>query len=162
MKIQLLLTLFSALVLQSLPAAADTIDGTVLAVDRKAKTLVLTDRTAWALDTIQSTLPDGLKAGDRIEIDYDSDEEGVSAIRNISILPMAMAKSGASDSAIGTVLVYDRKANILVFTDRTVWALEVMNSAMPAALKAGDRVQIEYESDEEGVSAINSISILPR
>lgn len=31
--------------------------------------------------------------------------------------------------------------------------------ARPAALKAGDRIEIEYESDEEGVSAINSIAI---
>jgi hypothetical protein len=58
------------------------------------------------------------------------------------------------------VLVLDRKARILVLTDRTVWALNVMKSDLPAGLKAGDRVEIEYESDEEGIKAIDSITIL--
>jgi len=58
------------------------------------------------------------------------------------------------------VLVFDRKARILVLTDRTVWELESLKSDLPAGLKAGDRVEIEYESDEEGVSAINSIAII--
>ena len=56
------------------------------------------------------------------------------------------------------MLVYDRKSNLLVLTDRTVWALEMLKSPLPAEIKAGSRVHIEYESDEEGVSAINSIT----
>jgi cold shock CspA family protein len=101
-----------------------------------------------------------LKAGDRVEIKYESDEEGVSAIRSIRLLPPAKPTSGAADVSTGTVLVLDRKARVLVLTDRTVWALNVMKSALPTGLKAGDRVEIDYESDEEGVSAINSITIL--
>ena len=57
------------------------------------------------------------------------------------------------------MLVYDRKAKLLVLTDRTVWDLGVMKSALPAGIAAGSRVHIEYESDEEGVSAINSITM---
>lgn len=160
MKLQLSIILFSALLLNGLPVAADVTDGTVLAHDRKSQTLILTDRTVWALETMESPLPAGLKAGDRIEINYDSDEEGVSDIRNIRILPAAKTTAGASDVTTGTLLVFDRKANILVLTDRTVWALEAMMSDFPVGLRAGDRIEIEYESDEEGVSAINRILIL--
>ena len=159
MKLHLSITLFLALLLHGLPAAADVTNGTVLALDRKARTLVLTDRTLWALDTMEASLPADLKAGDRIQIKYDADEEGVSAIRNIQLLPMAKPTAGAADVSKGIVLVFDRKARILVLTDRTVWALESLKSDLPAGLKAGDRVEIEYESDEEGVSAINSIAI---
>lgn len=160
MKLQLLIMMFFTLIFNGLPAAADATDGTVLAIDRKAKTLVLIDRTVWALDTMESSLPADLKAGDRIEINYESDEEGVSAIRNIQILPAEGPASGASDVTAGTILVFDRKARILILTDRTVWALEALKSESPVGLKAGDRVEIKYESDEEGVSAINSIAII--
>jgi len=161
MKLHLSIMLFSALLAYGLPAAADVTNGTVLALDRKAQKLILTDRTAWALEAMEASLPNDLKAGDRIEISYDSDEEGVSAIRNIRILPVAATPTvGSSDKTIGTVLVFDRKANILVLTDRTIWALEAMKSDFPIGLKAGVRIEIDYESDEEGVSAINSIAII--
>jgi cold shock CspA family protein len=160
MKLQFSIVLFSALVLHGLPAAADVTNGTILALDRKARTLVLVDRSAWALDTMEESLSVDLKAGDRIEINYESDEEGVAAIRSIRLLPPAKPTSGAADVSTGTVLVLDRKARILVLTDRTVWTLSVMKSDLPTGLKAGDRVEIDYESDEEGVSAINSITIM--
>ena len=159
MKICLKITLFLALLLQGLPAVADVTNGTILALDRKARSLVLTDRTVWTLDTMEASLPADLKAGDRVEIKYESDEEGVSAIRSVQLLPAAKPTVGATDVSKGIVLVFDRKARILVLTDRTVWALEALKSDLPAGLKAGDRVEIEYESDEEGVSAINSIAI---
>lgn len=159
MKTQLHITLLSAMLVLSASVAADVTDGTILAFDRKVRAIVLTDRTVWDLKALESKLPDNLKAGDRIEISYESDEDGVSAIKNIKVLPSAKLSGGAPDSTTGTVLVYDRKANKLVLTDRTVWALEAMTSEIPSALKAGDRIEIEYDSDEEGVSAINSIVI---
>ncbi|MDH3449078.1 MAG: copper-binding protein [Gammaproteobacteria bacterium] len=158
MKPQLSLVVFSALLMNASLASADVTDGTVLALDRKAKSLVLTDRSAWALDAMKSAMPEGLKAGDRVEINYESDEDGVSAINGIRILPPKKASSSAPDVTVGTILVFDRKANLIVLTDRTVWALEAMKSKVPGGLKAGDRIEIEYESDEDGVSAINGIS----
>ena len=86
MKLQLLIMMFFTLIFNGLPAAADATDGTVLAIDRKAKTLVLTDRTVWALEALKSEPPVGLQAGDRVEIEYESDEEGVSAINSIAII----------------------------------------------------------------------------
>ena len=69
----------------------------------------------------------------------------------------------AQDMSEGTVLAYDRKANILILTDRSVFPLEKLTSAAPENLKAGDRVHIDYDSNEDdGVTAIYSIKILPK
>ena len=164
MKSQISIIVFATLLLQAAPAGADATDGTVLALDRKARTLILADKTVWPLELLDSALPADLKAGDRIEIEYESDEEGVSAIKSIRVSVIGnpatdIPANGAADITAGSVLVLDRKAKILVLTDRTVWALDTVKSGLPAGLKAGDRIEIDYESDEEGVSAINSITI---
>ncbi|MDH3763316.1 MAG: hypothetical protein OEU50_20265 [Gammaproteobacteria bacterium] len=162
LKNRLLPGLFLTLLVTALPVAADLTEGTILALDRKAKTLVLTDRSVWALEDMKTALPAGLQAGDRIEIEFESDEDGVLAIQGIRIPPPETVTRGASDVTEGTVLVFDRKANILVLTDRTAWALEMLMTAVPADLMAGDRVVIEYESDEDGISSIKSIKLGPK
>lgn len=161
MKLLVSVVLFGALSCAMVSASAqDITDGKILALDRKARLLVLTDRTVWSLEALKSELSAELKAGDRIRISYDSDEEGVSAINDISLVPDDAPRTGAADVTEGTVLVYDRKARLLVLSDRTSWSLDTMKAQMPSGLKAGDRIQIQYESDEEGISAINSIEIL--
>lgn len=149
-------------VMISAPAgASDISQGTIIAFDRKANTLVLTDRTVWRLEDLKGVLPDGLKAGDRVEIHYQSDEEGISSIDSINLLKVKMAGEGSGDISQGTVVALDRKARTLVLSDRTVWSLELLKSELPAGLKAGDRVQVEYEGDEDGISAIKSITRTP-
>lgn len=161
MKLLVSIALFGAMsCAMPLASAQDITDGTILALDRKAKRMVLTDRTVWPLESLKSSLPANLKAGDRVRISYESDEEGISAINEIDLVPADAPRSSAGDVSEGTVLVYDRKARVLVLTDRSVWSLEALKAQAPAGLKAGDRVQIQYESDEEGVSAINSIEVL--
>ena len=151
----------TAVLLITAPAAValDVTQGSILALDRKARLLVLADRTVWSLELMKSEIGADLKTGDRIEISYESDEEGVGEIRSILVLPPTAPREGAPDVSDGTVLAYDRRAKLLVMTDRTVWALEALKSPLPADLAAGSRVRIEYESDEEGVSAINSITL---
>lgn len=69
----------------------------------------------------------------------------------------------AQDISEGTVLAYDRKANILVLTDRSVFPLEKLEGEPPAGLKSGDRVQINYDSNEDdGIVRIFTISIVPK
>jgi len=139
--------------------AMDVTQGTILALDRKAHRLVLKDRTVWSLELMKSPIGADLKAGDRIEIRYEADEEGVREIRSILMLPPKPPEVGAPDQTDGTVLVYDRKAKLLVLADRSVWDLKALKSALPAGLEAGRRVHIDYLSDEDGVSAINSITL---
>jgi len=161
MKTQLPISLITALLCVASQAVAEDIThGTILALDRKAGIMVMTDRSVWSLDAIKAPLSAELKNGDRVEIRYESDEEGVGEINSIQLLPAKKITTGGADISEGTVLVYDRKANLLVLTDRTVWALEMSKSPAPAGLKSGDRIRIEYESDEEGISLINGIEIL--
>ena len=158
MKSQISLLVFGGLLTAAhLASAGDVTEGAILALDRKARTLALTDRSIWPLELMVSSLPGDLKAGDRVRIDYESDEEGISKINEIRLLPAEKPETGAPDVSTGTVLIFDRKANILVLSDRTVWQLELTKSPLPDGLKAGDRVKIEYESDEEGISAISGI-----
>ncbi len=139
--------------------AADITTGTVLAFDRKANLIVLTDRTVWSLEGKTARMPEGLAAGDRVEFSYEADEDGIADIRDIKVIRETLSR-GQSDSVEGIVLAFDRKANRLVLADRTAWSLEGIKSSPPAALKSGDRVEIEYESDEDGVLVVHEIKIL--
>jgi len=158
MKPVLTLVVATFLLVTTAHAVADVTQGTILALDRKARLLVLADRTAWSLELMKADVSADLKAGDRVEIVYESDEEGIGEIKSITPISPPPPAEGASDASDGTVLVYDRKAKLLVLTDRTVWALDQLQSPMPAGIEAGSRIHIEYESDEEGVSAIKRIT----
>jgi hypothetical protein len=65
-----------------------------------------------------------------------------------------------ADETEGHVLAYDRKAGIIVLTDKTVWTMSG-NIALPDDLGRGDRVLIEYETaGEDGLTAIDGITRL--
>ena len=78
-----------ALAATALPLhAADLIDGTVLAHDRVANIIVLSDKSVWPLDSLQTSLPEDLVAGERIEISYESNEDDeVNLIHSVQRLP---------------------------------------------------------------------------
>ncbi|WP_417417282.1 hypothetical protein [Hoeflea sp.] len=68
------------------PALADTTGGVVVAYDRVDHVLVLDDKTVWDLTPAGDLVPEGLSAGDRVSIDYDSaGDNGVGVITAISI-----------------------------------------------------------------------------
>ena len=159
MHIRNLIIGFTSLVLALPLAAADIAAGRVLAYDRNAKTLVLTDRSVWSLADTSAALPDNLSAGDRVQFSYESDEDGVSDIIEINIVREADASS-APDRTDGVVLAFDRKANMMILEDKTAWSLDALETPLPASIKAGDRIRIEYESDEEGIAKINEIRII--
>ncbi len=73
--------LSAALVLAAvLPAYADETQGTIVAFDRVANILVMDDKTVWTLDPALA-LPDGLAAGDTVEIVYQGiADDGIGAI----------------------------------------------------------------------------------
>ncbi|MHA6325116.1 hypothetical protein [Roseivivax sp. CAU 1753] len=73
----------------------------------------------------------------------------------IALTPLA----AFADETSGTVLAYDRVANILVLGDKSVWSLETLKE-VPADLSAGQRVTITYTSNgDNGWSAINAVTI---
>lgn len=67
-------------------AFADSVNGTILAYDRKAKIIVLNDNTVWTLGESEKAVPDGLKAGDRVTIEFESlGEDGTGTIETITL-----------------------------------------------------------------------------
>ena len=79
------------------------------------------------------------------------------------LLFLMAAPVTAQDISQGTVLAYDRKANILVLTDRSVFPLEKLEGEMPAGLASGDRVELQYDSNEDdGITKIFSIKVVPK
>ena len=69
-----------------------------------------------------------------------------------------IAAPAMADTTAGAVLAFDRKAGIIVLTDKTVWTLPA-GLAVPEDLVAGDRVQIDFTmKGDEGVTAINAIT----
>jgi hypothetical protein len=73
---------------------------------------------------------------------------------------LALAAPALADDVTSTVTAYDRVDGIIVLADKSVFALDVLTGEIPPTLSAGDRITIDYEGDEDGVSAINSITIL--
>lgn len=65
----------SLLVLSGAALPADLLDGTVLAYDRKARIIVLADKSVMPLANLQGEMPEDLVAGDRIEISFESNED---------------------------------------------------------------------------------------
>jgi hypothetical protein len=153
------LTFAIASLLSTASQAIDIAVGTILAYDRDANRLVMIDRSVWSLEATTSAVPDELAAGDRVQFIYASNEDGVARIREINILRGTSAP-GDRNTAKGEVLAYDREARLLVFDDKTAWPLHNLQTRLPFGLDAGDRVEIGYESDEDGVLTIYDIRIL--
>jgi len=76
---------FSSLVVAA-PALANSVTSTVTAYDRVAGVIVLADKSVFSLDTLTAEIPTTLSAGDRITVDFQGDEDGVTAIDGIMIL----------------------------------------------------------------------------
>ena len=77
----------------------------------------------------------------------------------IASLLAASVTPAFADSTSGMVVAFDRKANVLVLEDKTVWSLETLK-VVPAALKSGDMVEINYTSNaDNGWGKINTIEI---
>jgi hypothetical protein len=67
-------------------AFADSVNGTILAFDRQARIIVMTDNTVWSLEDADAQAPEGLKAGDQVEIVWDSlAEDGRGLIQSITL-----------------------------------------------------------------------------
>ena len=77
----------SAVVLSAVPAFADSVTSTVVAYDRVANRLVLSDNSVYSFDPAGVQMPESLTAGDEVEIDFESsEEEGIEKINSITII----------------------------------------------------------------------------
>ena len=78
--------MLACLLLAAAPALADETTGTVAAFDRVDRILVLDDKTIWPLQET-TVLPDDLRAGDRVRLDYvgggDAGVNGVTSVTRV-------------------------------------------------------------------------------
>lgn len=75
----------------------------------------------------------------------------------LSLALSTLAAPVLADETTGSILAYDRKAGIIVLSDRTVWELQP-GTLIPAYLDAGDRVRIVYQTaGEDGVTSIDAL-----
>ena len=78
-----------------------------------------------------------------------------------AVIGVSMVAAARADTATGTIIAYDRKAQVIVMDDKSVWSLRGKDTPVPADLKAGDKVQIEAESaGEDGYGKITEIKVL--
>ena len=81
-----ILFLSAAALLAAAPALADVVSGAVIAYDRKARIIVLADKTVFTLAAGDAEAPEGLKAGDVVTITYESlGEDGYGVIEAIAV-----------------------------------------------------------------------------
>ena len=75
----------------------------------------------------------------------------------LALLALLAATPALADSTTGTILAYDRKANVIVFNDRSTW--ELGDLVVPEDLEAGDRVTISFTSaGDSGIGKANAIT----
>ena len=76
------------------------------------------------------------------------------------ILALALAGVAApvlGDETTGSIVAFDRKAGVIVLSDRTIWEL-TPGTLIPAYLSAGDRVRIVYQTaGEDGITSIDEL-----
>jgi len=81
------------------------------------------------------------------------------ALLGLAILSLT-ATATLADSLVGTIVAFDRKAGIIVLDDKTVWTLAKGDAEVPEGLKAGDKVEIKYDSlGEDGRGVIQSMTV---
>lgn len=84
----------------------------------------------------------------------------VKALAASAILTLTAA-AALADSKTGTIVAFDRQAKVIVFKDKTIFTIEGSEAAVPEGLKAGDRVEMQYETaGEDGLTKIDSIKVV--
>jgi len=133
--------------------------GKVLAVDREAHLLVLTDRNVWSMPDSSKGQTHEIAAGDRVEFSYQKVEDGPAVILDIKVTHHA-SEAGFSEVTEGTVLAFDRSAKLLIMTDKSAWPVGSDKLGLPPGLGAGDRVRIEYKTDEDGHIEVDDLIVI--
>lgn len=68
-----------------------------------------------------------------------------------------LAGPALADTTTGTILAFDRQADVIVMDDNTVWQL-APSTLIPADLVAGDHVKISFTSGgENGIASVDTL-----
>ncbi len=75
-----------------------------------------------------------------------------------AVLAATAALPALADQTEGVVVAFDRKANVIVLEDMTIWPLPSGDTA-PADLVAGDHILIQFQgAGENGVGAVTAVT----
>lgn len=78
----------------------------------------------------------------------------------LAVALLLFASAAFADETTGTVLAFDRQADIIVMADKTIWRLNP-NTLIPADLAAGDRVRMTFTSaGDDGVISVDKLEKL--
>lgn len=73
---------------------------------------------------------------------------------------LVVATPVIADTTTGTVLAFDRQADVIVMTDKTVWQLNP-STLIPADLAAGDAIKMTFTSfGDDGVKSVDTLEKL--
>lgn len=73
---------------------------------------------------------------------------------------MAMAPASFADTIEGKVVAYDRKAQLIVMEDRSIYSLAGYDAPLLTELAAGDMVVIETKGEgEDGYGLVTEIAL---
>lgn len=73
---------------------------------------------------------------------------------------VVIASPVLADETTGTVLAFDRQADVIVMNDKTVWQLNP-TTLIPADLAAGDTVKLTFTSfGDDGVKSVDTLEKL--
>ena len=158
MKISVLFLALIAVVAQAAAQSVGIEVGKVLAFDREAQLLLLSDRSSWSLAGVRKEMLKQLVAGDRVQFSYRTPDDGPAAVIELEITHHA-SETGGTEVAEGTVLAFDRRAQLLVLVDKSVWPLAGLDPGPPPGLGAGDRVRIEYRPGKNGSIAVEDLIV---
>lgn len=76
----------------------------------------------------------------------------------LAALVLAVATPALADETTGVILAFDRQADVIVMTDKTVWQLNA-KTLIPADLAAGDTVKMEFTSaGDDGVISVDKLT----
>ena len=81
------LALSAAVLMATAPMAlADSVEGKIVAYDRKAHVLVMEDRTIYSLTKYDAPILGDLKAGDNVKIEFQGEgEDGYGLVTSIEV-----------------------------------------------------------------------------
>lgn len=84
------------------PAYADVVTSKIVNWNAKTQQLTLSDNSQFNLDPKQVALPASFVPGATVEIIFAADEDGVSEVNAVTVLPDA-APAAEGDDAVGTL-----------------------------------------------------------
>ncbi len=78
----------------------------------------------------------------------------------IAAMLLGIAPQALADTIEGTIVAYDRKAQVIVLKDNSIYSLRKFDAPILAELKAGDKVKIETAGEgEDGYGLVKEIAI---